>query len=85
MRLIGLAVVLVASLTLAPLAAEGQQTGKVYRVGFLRVGPPPSAWIEGLRQGLHELGYLEGRNMVIEFGLASSAAQVPDVRAAQAP
>jgi putative ABC transport system substrate-binding protein len=65
----------------APLSAEAQQAGKVYRIGFLRVGPPPAAWIEGLRQGLRELGYLEGRNMVIEFGLASSAAQVPDVAA----
>jgi putative ABC transport system substrate-binding protein len=64
-----------------PLVAHAQQPGKVYRIGFLRVGPPPAAWIEGLRQGLRELGYLEGRNIVIEFGLASSAAQVPDVAA----
>jgi putative ABC transport system substrate-binding protein len=72
---------LILALLAAPLAAEAQQAGKVYRIGFLRVGPPPAAWIEGLRQGLRELGYLEGRNMVIEFGLASSAAQVPDVAA----
>jgi putative ABC transport system substrate-binding protein len=73
------------SLTLALLSApagvEAQQAGKVYRIGFLRVGAPPAAWIEGLRQGLRELGYLEGRNMVIEFGVASSAGQVPDVAA----
>jgi putative ABC transport system substrate-binding protein len=67
------------TLLAAPLVAEAQQAGKVYRIGFLRVGPPPTAWIEGLRQGLRELGYLEGRNLAIEFGLASSAAQVPDI------
>jgi len=38
MRLIGLAVVLALSLTLAPLAAEAQQAGKVYRVGYLSAG-----------------------------------------------
>ena len=35
MRLIGLAIMLTASLNLAPLAAQGQQTGKLYRIGFL--------------------------------------------------
>ena len=35
MRLVGLAVVLAVSLTLATLAAEAQQAGKVYRVGVL--------------------------------------------------
>jgi len=35
MRRIGLAVVLTVSLTLAPLAADAQPTGKVYRVGYL--------------------------------------------------
>ena len=51
------------------------------RIGFLRVGPPPSAWIEALRQGLHELGHIEGRNFTIEFALASTAAQLPEVAA----
>lgn len=61
--------------------AEAQQVGKVNRIGFLRVGPPPTTWIEGFRQGLRELGYLEGQNITIEYGLARSAAQVPDVAA----
>ena len=61
--------------------AEAQQAGKVNRIGFLRVGPPPTTWIEGFRQGLRELGYLEGQNITIEYGLARSAAQVPDVAA----
>ena len=40
MRLIGLAVVLAVSLTLAPLAAEAQQAGKVARMGFLAPSSP---------------------------------------------
>ena len=50
-------------------AAEAQQTGRVYRIGFL--GPAnASSWaryIAALRQGLRELGYEEGKNVVIEY------------------
>ena len=53
----------------APLAIRAQQTGKVYRIGFL--GPAnASSWasyIAALRQGLRELGYEEGKNLVIEY------------------
>jgi len=41
MRRIGLAVMLALSLALAPLAAQGQQTGKLYRVGVLSSAAPP--------------------------------------------
>ena len=81
MRLIGLAVALAVGLAFAPLAAEGQQTGKVYRVGFLRNGPPPDTFIEGLRRGLRDHGYVEGQNISIEYGLADSADQLPSVAA----
>src|SRR5262249_9005390 len=47
--------------------AQAPQTGKVYRVGFLRAGPPPQPWIEALQQGLRERGYIDGQNVVIEF------------------
>jgi ABC-type uncharacterized transport system substrate-binding protein len=57
-------VALLALLT-APLAAEGQPAGKVYRVGMLLAGERP-AQIEALRQGLRELGYTEGQNVVVE-------------------
>ena len=53
----------------APLAAEAQPAGKVYRIAYLANGSPttsaPSA--EGFRQGLRELGWIEGQNVVIEF------------------
>jgi putative ABC transport system substrate-binding protein len=51
-----------------PLAAYGQQAGKVYRIGFLWEGPDvfPDE-IEAFRQGLSALGYVEGRNLTIEY------------------
>ena len=58
---------LAGALLVAPLAAEGQQAGKVYRIGFLRAGEPPKFWIDEFREGLRELGYVEGQNVVIEF------------------
>ena len=51
-----------------PLAAQAQQPGKVYRVGFL--WDSPAYWphvLEGFRQGLRDLGWVEGRNIVVEY------------------
>ncbi len=64
-----------------PITALAQEAGRIRRIGFLRVGPPPRAFIGGFRQGLRELGLIEGQHFVIEFGLAKSAAQVPKVAA----
>src|SRR5262245_37587912 len=49
-----------------PLAAYGQQAGKVYRIGFLWEGPDvfPDE-IEAFRQGLSAVGYVEGRNLTM--------------------
>jgi putative ABC transport system substrate-binding protein len=53
----------------APLAARSQQTGTVYRIGFLGGGLPSTSKsnVEGLRQGLGDLGYVEGRNYILDF------------------
>src|SRR6476469_6738207 len=54
---------------------------RMQRIGFLRVGPPPPAFINGFRQGMREQGLVEGQHFVIEYGLARSAALVPDAAA----
>src|SRR5262245_14711792 len=65
MRRIGLAVVLAVTVT-APLVAGAQQAAKVARIGYLipSLGGPPRLR-EAFRQGMHDLGYVEGRNFVI--------------------
>jgi putative ABC transport system substrate-binding protein len=66
MRLIGLAVILT-SLILAPLAAEAQ-AGKLSRIGVLmNLYPPDADPPQALRQGLRDLGYVEGQNLVIDW------------------
>jgi len=54
------------TLLAAPLGVQAQQAGKVYRIGFLRRTAPELAEFEAFRQGLRELGYVEGQNVVIE-------------------
>jgi putative ABC transport system substrate-binding protein len=60
---------LAGGLLAAPLAAEAQQTGNVYRIGFL--GNSTAALEANLvgpfREGLRDLGYVEGRNVLIEY------------------
>jgi putative tryptophan/tyrosine transport system substrate-binding protein len=51
----------------APLVAEGQQAGKVHRIGVLSPEAPPPGILEGFREGLHELGYVEGKTITIEL------------------
>src|SRR4029077_7544249 len=76
------AIVLVLGALVAPLpAAEAQQAKPVYRIGFLRNGPPPESFIGGFRQGLRDLGYVEGQNISIEYALAGSVDQLPDAAA----
>jgi putative ABC transport system substrate-binding protein len=50
--------------------ADAQSTATVYRVGILSGGPSTSKPIEAFRQGLRELGWIEGQNIVIEHRFA---------------
>jgi putative ABC transport system substrate-binding protein len=57
-----------AGLLAAPLAAQAQQTVKVARIGFLGVDPDGAPHLRAaFLEGLRDLGYVEGRNLVIEF------------------
>jgi len=84
MRLIGLAVILALSLILASLVAEGQQAEKVYRIGYLgnASASAQAKRVESLRAGLRDLGYVEGKNIVIEFRWAEGRYdRLPDLAA----
>ncbi len=69
----------------APLAAEAQQTRKIPRVGVLGGQSPedsPAPPILALRQGLRELGYVEGQNVAIEWRWAHGKLErFPDLAA----
>jgi len=68
-----LIVTLILGILLALGAAEAQQAGKVWRLGFLSSLTDVSAQYltDGLTQGLRELGYVEGQNIVIEYRWAA--------------
>ena len=74
------ALTLVLVLLSVPLVADAQQAGRVYRIGFLRyLGCAEPAFFTDLRQGLRELGYTEGHNLVIECRAATGKAEkIPD-------
>ena len=70
----------------APLAASAQQGGKVYRIGILETIPAArnAANFDALRKGLRDLGYVEGRNVVIEYRSADGRAdRFPDLALTQ--
>jgi putative ABC transport system substrate-binding protein len=50
-----------------PLAARGQQPGKLPRVGVLVSASPPHPFADALRRGLRPLGYVEGQNITLEL------------------
>jgi putative ABC transport system substrate-binding protein len=50
-----------------PVVAEAQPPAKVARIGYLAGGPGAPHFREAFLQGLRDLGYVEGRNLVIEY------------------
>ena len=72
---VGCIVMLILSLLTAPLAAHAQPGGKLPRIGVLAPGVPP--WEPGkggsrFRQGLRDLGYIEGQTITLEIRWADN-------------
>ena len=66
-------------LMLGAVPADAQQAGRVPKVGFVRSGPPPKNFVESFQRGLRELGYIEGRTIVVEYRFTDgSPAQLAD-------
>ena len=62
-------------------ARLGQQPAKAARIGFLGYGSQASIanWIGALREGLGELGYIDGKDFVIEYRWAADNDRLTDV------
>ena len=68
-----------------PLAAQAQQqAAKTTRLGVLLYGTPQAeSQVERVRSGLRELGYIEGRNLVVSYHYAEGRPErLPDLAAA---
>jgi ABC-type uncharacterized transport system substrate-binding protein len=75
-------VVLLAAAILAPVqSAEAQKPAKIPRVGYLISAAGVSAQYEAFRQGLRELGYVEGQNVVIEYRSGEGSSRLADLAA----
>ncbi|MGH7252919.1 MAG: ABC transporter substrate-binding protein [Nitrospiraceae bacterium] len=67
------------ALLAAPLAAEAQPSGRVARLGVLLLGATDPN-VQAFREGLRELGYIEGQNLAIEYRTAEGiAGRLPDL------
>jgi len=65
-RRIGFVVIFMLGLLLLSPAVEGQPAPKIHWLGLLLTGAPPDANFEAFREGLRDLGYVEGQNITIE-------------------
>ena len=82
LRTIGLISTLTLGLLAGPLPAEAQQAGKVYRIGWLALGSRDSRAVYGepFLHGLHDLGWIEGQNLIIEWRYAGGRTErLPDL------
>ena len=80
-----LVIVLVAvSVLFSPVSTGAQPPSRVYRIGFLGATSPSgyASQVEAFRAGLRDLGYVEGKNVVIEFRWAEgNYARLPELAA----
>ena len=71
------------AIAISPGATRAQQSVKKWTIGYLGFGPA-SSWtseVEALRDGLRDLGYVEGKNILIEFRWAERVDQTFDLAA----
>ena len=63
-----------------PLSARAQQAGKTYRIGMVETisAELNAANLAAFRRGLQELGYIEGRNLVLDYRSADGDARRND-------
>ena len=66
-----------------PLTGRAQQPAKVARIGFLGLAPAvaSASRVEALRAGLRDLGWVDGKNILMEFRWAERVDQLPDLAA----
>ena len=85
MKKAGLSSILIAvTLLTVAVAVEAQQPTKIPRIGYLGFGSPSTipTRIEAFRKGMHELGYVEGKNIFIEWRSAEgNADRLPSLAA----
>ena len=75
---------IVLAVTFGGAVVQAQQPARIHRIGILIPSSASflSARVEALRQGLRELGYVEGKNIVIEYRYAEGKGErLPDLAA----
>ena len=72
-------------MALAPFSSFAQQPPKVWRIGFMGTGSAVqmTSRVEALRRGLSDLGYVEGKNIVIEYRYADGKSERYPILAAE--
>jgi putative ABC transport system substrate-binding protein len=77
------------AIALAPIGAtahaqqyKAQLGAQLWRIGFLRSGQPPPAWVNSFQEGLRDLGYVEGKSIVLEVRFTDrSPEKLPELAA----
>ena len=69
-KVTALSMVIAMVLLAVAIVAEAQQSGKVPRIGIVFIGGRDQPHLESFKQGLREFGYVEGKNILLEYRYA---------------